>query len=254
MDAGGPTVQDLLRIAREDIARNRLSAAEKTLEQTILMNNQSPEAFYQLGCVYFKKGKFKKAMHAFQRTLEMDSTHTEASIALSSLYNDVGKYKEGANVYFKAKKRLEATAPGFDPRINEAIAQKHYEVGMLYLQFERFSEAHDEFTKAMRLQPENIKISVQLAKTLARTGQKDKALQFLRRILEDNPSNPEVRIQIGILYHSENRLSDARREWEEALAVDPQNKTARMYLSMFDYDTRMGGFTVPTRNPPQIFP
>ena len=57
----GPTIDDLVSIAKQDISRNRLSAAEKTLEQAILMDNQVPEAYHQLACLYVKRGKFKKA-------------------------------------------------------------------------------------------------------------------------------------------------------------------------------------------------
>lgn len=98
MDARVRTIDDLLRLAREDISRNSLTSAEKTLEQAILLNNQSPDAFHLLGFVYSKKGKFKKAILAFQKALSLDPTHTEAAIALSSLYNDVGRYREGADV------------------------------------------------------------------------------------------------------------------------------------------------------------
>src|SRR5271168_3341623 len=145
MDSRAPTVEDLLRLANEDIARNSLSSAERTLEQAILMNNQVPDAFHLLGYVYSKKGKFKKAILAFERALSLDPFHTEAAIALSSLYNDVGKYKEGAQVFLKTQKRLDLTQPGFDPRINQSLAHRHHELGRLYMQYERFQEAQREF-------------------------------------------------------------------------------------------------------------
>src|SRR6188472_2950988 len=124
------SLSELLRIAKEDLARSSLTSAERTLEQAILLNNQVPEAFHLLGYVYSKRGKFKKAILAFQKALSLDPFHTEAAIALSSLYNDVGRYKEGAAVYYRTKKRLDRVAPGHDPRINQSLAQKHYELGL----------------------------------------------------------------------------------------------------------------------------
>lgn len=233
---GSPTIDDLLRIAREDIARNRLSAAEKALEQAILMDPQVAEAFHQLGCVYHKKGKFKKAMHTFQRALDIDPTHTEASIALSGLFNDTGKYQEGAATFLRAKKRLEGIVPGHDPRINQQLAEKHYEIAMLYCQFERYREAQTELTKAIQLGPDSITYGVQLGKVLAKSGEKEKALQFLKRLLEDFPNSPELRIQLGIIYYSQKRMSEAKREWEEAIALDPENRSAQMYMGIFDYE------------------
>ena len=241
MDSRAPTVEDLLRLAKEDIARNSLSSAEKTLEQAILMNNQVAESFHLLGYVYSKRGKFKKAILAFQRALNLDPFHTEAAIALSSLYNDVGKYKEGAAVFYKTKKRLDRVAPGHDPRINQNLAQKHFELGLLYMRFERFQEAHHEFSKAIHLEPDDMKSAVQKAKCLSRTGDKGAAVTFLRKTLERNPRSVEAKIQLGILYHAQKQLKEASREWQEALALDPENKSAQMYLSMLEYEPGMTG-------------
>jgi Tfp pilus assembly protein PilF len=238
MDSRAPTIDDLLRIAREDIARNSLSSAEKTLEQAILMNNQVADAFHLLGYVYSKRGKFKKAILSFQRALHLDPFHTEAAIALSSLYNDVGKYKEGAAVFYKTKKRLDRTLPGHDPRINEGLAQRHFELGLMYLRFERFQEAHHEFAKALNLQPENILAAVHMAKCLSRSGDKSSAVSFLKKTLDTHPRSVEARIQLGVLYHSLQQLHDAHREWQEVLSMDPENKSAQMYLSMLEYEPR----------------
>jgi tetratricopeptide (TPR) repeat protein len=234
MDSRAITVQDLLRLAKEDLARNSLTSAEKSLEQAILLNNQMPDAFDLLGHVYSKKGKFKKAIMAFERALALDPFHTEAAIALSSLYNDVGKYKEGAQVFYKTKKRLNSTLPGFDPRINQNLAKRHFELGLLYMRFERFQEAQHEFAKALNLEPDNILNSVQMAKCLAKSGDKEGAVSLLKKSLHTQPKSIEAKIQLGILYHSQQKLKDAHREWQEALSLDPENKSALMYLSMLE--------------------
>ena len=216
------------------MARSSLTSAEKLLEQAILMNNQVPEAFHLLGNVYTKRGKFKKAILAFQRALTLDPFHTEAAIALSSLYNDVGKYKEGELVFLKAKRRLERTAPGFDPRINGDLAKRHNELGLLYMRYERFQEAYTEFIKAQNLEPDNVAVSVHIAKSLAKMDDKEGAVDFLTKKLLSNPKSAEMRVQLGVLFHSQTKLKDAHREWQEALCLDPDNKSAQMYLSMFD--------------------
>ena len=234
MDSRLTTIDDLLRLAREDLARNSLTSAEKSLEQAIQLNNQVPDAFHLLGYVYSKKGKFKKAMASFERALQLDPFHTEAAIALSSLYNDVGKYKEGAQVFYKTKKRLDRTLPGFDPRINQSLSKRHYEMGLLYMRFERFQEAHHEFAKALNLEPDNILSAVQMSKCLSRSGDKDGAVNLLKKSLQSNPRSIEAKIQLGVLYHSLQRLREAHREWQEALTLDPESKSAQMYLGMVD--------------------
>lgn len=240
MDSRATTVDELLRLAREDLARNSLTSAEKNLEQAILLNNQVPDIFHLLGYVYSKKGKFKKAIMAFEKALALDPFHTEAAIALSSLYNDVGKYKEGAQVFYRTKKRLDKTLPGFDPRINQSLAKKHYEMGLLYMRFERFQEAHHEFLKALNLEPDNVMNAVQMAKCLSKSGDKEGAVTLLRKSLQTHNKSVEAKVQLGILYHSQQKLREAQREWQEALAIDPESQTAQMYLTMLDYEPGLG--------------
>lgn len=66
------SVDDLVKLAKEELSRNQLSMAEKSLEQAILINNQVPDAYNLLGYIYSKKGKFKKAILAFERALQLD--------------------------------------------------------------------------------------------------------------------------------------------------------------------------------------
>ncbi len=229
-------INEYLRLAKEDLARSSLTSAERHLEQAIATNSNSAEAFYLLGTLYVKKGKFRKATLAFEKVLRLDPNHTEAAIAVSSLYNDLGKYNEGAEVYNRAKVRLDKTLPGFDPRINQGIAEKHFDVGMLYTRYDRFQEAYHEFAKASNLDPHNINYAVQLAKCMGKTGDKESAIRCLRAAVEKNPTHVEARIQLGILLHSVQRLSEAYDQWNEAIRLEPDSKTAQMYLSMFDYE------------------
>jgi tetratricopeptide (TPR) repeat protein len=157
------------------------------------------------------------------------------------LQNDVGNYKEAALVYQNARKRLEHTQPGFDPRINHGLSKSHYSLGMSYMKYERFLEAHHEFSKAFNLEPDNIQSAIQMARCLSKTGNKEGALNLLKKAIETSPKHVEAKIQLGILYHSLRKLKEAYREWKEALLLDPENKSAQMYLSMFEYESPVVG-------------
>lgn len=234
MDSRAPSLEELLRMAREDIARSNLSGAEKALEQVLAIDQRCSEAYHLLGCVYSKRGKFKKATVAFQNALHIDPFLTEAAIALSSLFNDVGKYREGAAVFYQAKKHLDKVPPGHDPKINRSLAQKHHELGLLYMRFERFAEANHEFNKALNLDPKNEAVSIQIAKSLAKLGDRGAAEAFLKQTIAQNPRSAEARIQLGILLHSKQQVREAQREWQDALLIDPTNRQAQMYLNMVD--------------------
>lgn len=225
-------IDTLIRRAKEDLSRNSLGEAEKNLEQAISINNQCAEVFYLLGLVQVNKSKFHKALTSFEKALALDPFHTEAAIALSSLFNDMGKYREGAKVFFKTKKRLHRTSPGHDPIINQTLSKKHAELAKLYLQYERFEEAYHEYEKALSLNPDEMNYAVHMARCLSRVNRRGDAINFLKTILTKNQKSVEARVQLGILYHAEQRLRDALNEWQEALSLDPENRSAQMYLSM----------------------
>lgn len=231
---GTLTVDELLRLAREDLDRSSLGSAEKFLEQAVLMNNQVADTFYLLGQVYVKKGKFKKAALAFERATVLDPFHTDAAIALSGLFNDLGRYREGAEVFSRTKRRLGSHQPGHDPRINQGLSEQHYQLGLSYVRFERFQEAHHEFTKALNLSPDNHTYAIQMAKCLSKSGDKEGAADLLRKTLQKSPKNVDAKVQMGVLHWSTGKLNEAHREWIEALSIDPNHKAAQMYLNMYE--------------------
>jgi Flp pilus assembly protein TadD len=75
-----------------------------------------------------------------------------------------------------------------------------------------------------------------MAKCLFKTGEKEGAFALLRKAIEKHPRSPELKIQLGICYHTQKRFAEAQREWMEAQSLDPENKMAAMYLSMLEGD------------------
>ena len=56
----------------------------------------------------------------------------------------------------------------------------------------------------------------------------------LERVKRDRSGYVPARISLGATHFAKNDKLAARREWSEVMEIDPENRTARMYLRMVD--------------------
>ncbi len=101
-------------------------------------------------------------------------------------------------------------------------------------------KALEYFEKAARLEPNNVQLKISLARSLAGTGQQEKALGICQEILDDetitdNPKNAEVLSSIGILLTEINRLDQALKVLKQASSMDESNPLAWNYLGVVFY-------------------
>ena len=57
------------------------------------------------------------------------------------------------------------------------------------------------------------------------------AVADYRNLLEENPDDPEVLLELGMIYADHNRLDDAEKSLEKATEKAPGNQRARAYLA-----------------------
>ncbi len=110
------------------------------------------------------------------------------------------------------------------------------------------------FPELIALQPENVNIRTKLATLLMdlgqhdaavneylsmadmhySTGQREQAIEELRRLRSIAPQNPEVRLRTGLYLLRADRPADALPEFSRALQIDPENKQAltRVFVTM----------------------
>jgi tetratricopeptide (TPR) repeat protein len=136
----------------------QLDAAKKHYERAIKLNKHYSEALNNLGAVYYARKSYRKAIGHYKRALKL-SPHS------ASVYSNLGtahfarkKYKDAFDAYAKA---LE-----LDPEVFE-----HRSTYGVMLQ-ERSVE-------------ERAKFHYYLAKVYAKAGANERALQYLRKALEE---------------------------------------------------------------------
>lgn len=224
---------DIFQIAENHFKENEYARAEPLLNQLIMKNTRRPEVFHMIGTIFYDQGKFNKAIRSFRRALEIDPSFTDSSVGLSIILNDLGRYDEGQKVFDEAKAMLALKQKAHDPNLNEKFATKHDELGDLYMRHHRFEAALPEFQKALSLtslrRPE---ISVSIADCHVKMGQLPLAIRELRQILREYSHFVPARLKLGKCFYDAQQIPEAIEQWEQVLAEEPNNSTARDFLRL----------------------
>lgn len=183
-----------------------------------------------MGLVEHQEGSFSDAINHFERALKTNPRYTEALLNLSILYNDMGDYDKAKKLVARSRKESKKTKTAMDPFIRSKLANKHAEVGDWYKGIGCYSEAVDEYEKALSLEDKYVDIRTKKAICLREAGDSKEALKELRKALKDNPKFLDAYIQMGVTYYADGSKAQARKVWKEASQKFPRNKTLKMYL------------------------
>jgi tetratricopeptide (TPR) repeat protein len=105
-----------------------------------------------------------------------------------------------------------------NPRDLNALIQ----LGNLYYDNSRFSEAVEYYGKALEIDPNNVAVRTDRGTCYWSLSQPDPAIGEFQKSLLVNPSHPQTLFNMGIVYlHGKNDAAEARRAWEKLLATNP---------------------------------
>lgn len=214
------------------INRNQYKEAEKKILEKIKNEKNNSEYFYLLGTICYFQGKINLSIQYLKEALKLNKQNTEAAVCLSALYNDIGKYEEARKVFEIANSAIKESKPTEKQKINQRFSIKHLELADLYFRYYRYDEAIEEYQKAIKLDPSKIEIRIRKAKVYAKKGLLHRTIQELKQLKKEYPNYIPIRIQIGLIYYSQNNIIDAELEWESALNIEPFNKEVLKYISM----------------------
>lgn len=93
-------------------------------------------------------------------------------------------------------------------------------------------EARGHLEKAHELAPQNEKAQNLLGLTYFKLGLFDQASGIYERLVRENPADPTLRVNLGLVYLKTNNLSRSIREFETATDLDPEHKKAHKYLGL----------------------
>lgn len=224
--------------------KNLHGPALSAFDRLLQANHRSFLAHYLAGAVQLKLGNRKQSMVHFEQSVQEAPNFFAGLFAAGELAFTSGRPAEAAIYYRRAQKVKDDV--GLSLRL-----------GLFYENTGDLTQAEREYRKVIQLAPEFFAGYNQLAWFLASRGQKldealrlaeqaDKllpdngsildtlgwiyhlkrqpvrALQYLQRAVEANPSNPTLWYHLGVAQHSQGETEKARQSLEKAFAISDQ--------------------------------
>ncbi len=225
-------LKQLLVLGREHYERREYDRAERLLRQVLEITDRYADVYNMLAVICHDRGDFAAAEQFFERAVTLNPNYTEALLNLAVTYNDLGKYDAARQVY--ARIRDAGQEGGLDPFARGKIANMHANLAQAYADAGCRAEAIEQLKKAVDLCPTFADLQTRLG-TLYRD---DNNLILARRAYEAacaaNPSYAPARVLLGVTLLSLGEIDAAIKEWNEALAIEPENRAAKMYLRMVE--------------------
>jgi tetratricopeptide (TPR) repeat protein len=226
---------------RELVARGRTHyengeyAEAATCFQEVLREKAAyADVYDMLGVIYHQEGRLADAEQMFNEALRLNPEYTEAALNLVVTCNDLGKYAEAKAIYERAMATSKQAPRELDPFAKGKIANMHAEVGAAYRAVNLYAEAVLQYEQALALCPTFVDIRSDLGNTRREMGDLTGAIRELEQVRGENPRFLAGRLKLGLVYYAAARRDDAAAEWRAVLAVDAENREAKMYLALLD--------------------
>lgn len=199
-----------------------LKGAESTLKQAI-ETSKDPLAYYNLGMVYKKDGKFAEAKAAFLDALNVAAAGEiayKAATQLGMLHATQGDLPN-AKYYFE---RAVALSP--------ANAKYHYNLALILHQSGENERAIRELDEAIKLGSENPQTYMYVARLYSELGKKEQAEEALRRALREAPKDPVILAQMGDMLAAQAKWGPAIQVFRELYEVS--SRTAEKAQALYN--------------------
>jgi pentatricopeptide repeat protein len=197
----------------------RLNDAERAALLVLAREPGSGEAYFNLGVIADKRGRYDEAFAAFKRSVDLRGDYDEARVNLANEYFRRGNLKHAK---IQAGKALEIT-PG--------LLDAWYLLGQAHSGMRAPDSAAACFREALRRAPGFNRARVSLAVTLAADGRLDEAKAELERGLDHAADLNMIYINLGLIYRQTGDLEAAETNLKKAIDLDETFLPARFDLA-----------------------
>jgi tetratricopeptide (TPR) repeat protein len=160
-----------------------------------------------------RRKKLDAAVDEFSTAVKITApttpTHTQALYNRGVLRAKLGDAK-GAMQDFREVIRLEETP------------EAHYSLGLALANQGKFEKAVAEYRQALRIRPDDLPASNNLAATLAELGKEDEALEVYADILRKDPNNVMTHNNLGLIFLQQGKFDEAIAHFKRALKLQPE--------------------------------
>ena len=267
-DADAESVKALMANGRELLQQKKYDKALENFELVLSKEGLNAEAYFYAGTIYIIKNETKKGLEYVERSVTLAPNNIRLRFILAQTYENLSLLDKAVAMYQTVQQMApntqEAKEAGkhvhlllgkkygeqrkFDQALGEfnsilsdfpddvsALMNK----GLTLLFMGRIDEAQTVFEKALTIDPNNGLLHRYLAELLENKNDIERAKQEYQQVVrltpQDSPLAKLAEVKLALIRGSEflakQQLEDARREFENVLAVDPHNPVARYNMA-----------------------
>ena len=209
----------------------------KAIKHTTSGVNLDPENLdykYFMGSLLLLNGEPEASIPFFRSVTNKRAWHYWAHYNLGQAYFRIGSTVEGQLFMDKAKELQKGIQEVENWR---NLANMNPDQFMLWVNLGnslnnmgRVEEAKDAFLVALSLKPMNFALQNNIANLCLTIGDTNQAIIRYESILSTDPELVDIWLNLGVVYASSGRATEARQAWEKGLEYDSNNQTLKGYL------------------------
>ena len=226
-------IKELYQSGLDSYDRGDYDQARIDLREVDALNPRMADVLNRLGIIANMGGNLHEAVEYFQRAVALNPNYTEAALNLTITYNEMGETDRAYEIFHRISSSEGVLQGKLDPFAAGKLANEHFRVGNIYLQFNLQDEAIEEYRKALNLKGDLPDVLTKLGSAQREKGQMEEAVANLERAIEINPYYGTASVELGLAYYSLGRRKEACDVWEAALKLDPELKGAKTLFKLY---------------------
>ena len=193
-------------------SESKISTAATNLRDKVFEQPRSVTSLLNLARIHLSTGKLKLAEKYTRKAIKIDLQNKEARKILAQLH-----YRRGS--YDMAKIILN----NIDAQQDQSMLNLH---GLIATKQKKYAEALGYFSRAIKIDPSNISVRMNLGVLFVKYKQLKKAATQFERILKVAPQHNDAKLHLAIIKSNLGDLKAAETLYSEVLSSSPSNPIA----------------------------
>ncbi len=203
------------------IERKKTDEGIQAYKEALRINFRDSKAHNNLGGVYFRLGKMKKAHLHFREAIKYDNKNPDAHYNMGLWLLKSGKINEAFSMFQKTII--------LDSRHSMALNN----VGKILLEGKRLEEGKGYLLKALNIEPESPEILNNLGLACALKGEHSLAFDYYKKAIKIKPNFAQAHFNLGLGLADLGRFDSSKQHIKKAAQLDEGfREKANRYLAL----------------------
>ena len=207
---------------------NDYSEAAAYYQKTLKLAPNDTSVLFKLGWCYKEKGDYDEALSVMKNVLLRNPDHPSVRMAMTEIYERMARGREDNSYYEKA-------LPLMQEQLSRYPDAYHFvEMGLLYLDMDRYQDAFVHFMKSVEQVPDNLYAYNNAGNCCLALEKPEEAIPYFKKavMLMDREISPYPHNNLARAFRMLGRYEEAMDCYRRNLELFPDNDD--IWLSMID--------------------